>query len=378
MISEPIKTMTIKYIMSIAFILLSGSSSAQFLDNPSLEGPPGIGIIPPSWQALGAFSTPDTEPLDCDDFPASDGQTYMTLVARGSDSSMPMTVEKCQTQLLQSFQPGECYTLTLDLVSRDDLGHYVFGEGFKNYTAPSLLKIYGSASAGEQGELLLETSPITNTLWETFSFSIKPSINIAYLKLEIALEQNSSENGNILVDHLIIDNNEVSRVMMNDTIAISDLPFALVASEGSSYSWSPSSGLSCDDCRSPEVNRTVSATYTCSFFSTSTGCPEKELFMLTITDEIEPLSGGFKIPNVFTPNGDHFNDVFEITGLPPYSSLIVFDRSGKEVFRSEEYNNEWDGRDLEGNSLPEGTYWYVLITPGLSGKQKGYVYLQRE
>ena len=355
-----------KYILTIVFISLFAKINAQYLDNPSFEGPPGIGITPPDWQPFDAFSTPDTEPLNCDNFSASDGNNYITLVARGSGSTNPQTVENCQAQLLQFLQPGECYTLSMDLASRDDLGHYEYGEGFKHYTASTLLKVYGSSSPGEKGELLYESDPITNTRWANTSTTVKPKTEIAYILLEVALAQNSTENGNILL------------VLLNDTLNISELPYTLQASEGSSYSWSPNSGLSCYDCRSPEVSSTVSTTYTCTLISSMSACPENELFILTIVEEPVLPSGEFKIPNVFTPNGDNFNDLFEITGLPPFSSLIVFNRSGKEVCRSEEYKNDWNGSDLEGNPLPEGTYWYVLITPGLSGKHKGQVYLKRK
>ena len=367
-----------KYLLPVLFILLLTNISAQYLDNPSFEGPVGIGITPPGWQSFDAFSTPDTEPLNCDNFNASHGETYITLIARGSDSSNPMSIENCQAQLLESLQPGECYSLSMDLASRDDLGHYVFGEGFHKYTASTQLKVYGSTNAEEKGDLLFESEPITNTQWETTSFSLKPNTEIAFILFEVALEQNSIENGNILLDHLVIESSKVSRVMLNDTLTISDLPYTLVASEANSYSWSENPGLSCYDCRSPKVTSTASATYTCTIISSTTGCPEDEVFKLTISDSPEPPSGAFKIPNVFTPNGDNFNDLFKITGLPPLSSLLVFDRSGLEVFRSEEYNNDWDGTDLQGNPLPEGTYWYVLITPGFSNKHKGNIYLKRE
>ena len=166
--------------------------------------------------------------------------------------------------------------------------------------------------------------------------------------------------------------------MLDETYTPSDLPISLEATEGSSYSWSPGSGLSCYDCRSPEVLSSVSTTYTCTLLSSLTGCPSNELFILSFTTDPIPPAETFKIPNVFTPNGDNINDNFEITGLPPLSSLLIYNRSGKEVFSSEEYKNDWDGRDMENNPLPSGTYWYVLLTPGLSGESKGYIYLKRE
>ncbi|MBB5437352.1 gliding motility-associated-like protein/uncharacterized repeat protein (TIGR01451 family), partial [Pedobacter sp. AK017] len=63
------------------------------------------------------------------------------------------------------------------------------------------------------------------------------------------------------------------------------------------------------------------------------------------------------IPNTFTPNGDGKNDTFLITGLENYDgvSLFVYNRWGDEVYKNNNYKNEWDG-----NGLNDGTYFYVL------------------
>jgi len=83
---------------------------------------------------------------------------------------------------------------------------------------------------------------------------------------------------------------------------------------------------------------------------------------------------GLLIPEGFSPNGDAINDTFEIPGLGylfPNFELEIFNRYGNKVFK---YSNEgrtepiwWggfsDGRLTVGgnNSLPTGTYYYVLI-----------------
>ncbi|XOV93378.1 MAG: gliding motility-associated C-terminal domain-containing protein [Bacteroidota bacterium] len=60
------------------------------------------------------------------------------------------------------------------------------------------------------------------------------------------------------------------------------------------------------------------------------------------------------VPNVFTPNNDGKNDVFEIrTDLQ--ADLEIFDRSGKKVYAQKNYQNTWNGDDLPGN-----TYYYAL------------------
>ena len=82
------------------------------------------------------------------------------------------------------------------------------------------------------------------------------------------------------------------------------------------------------------------------------------------------------IPNVITPNGDGKNDQFRITRLSsfPNSELMIFNRWGNMVYRSANYQNDWDGRGLN-----EGTYYYALLLNTPSGKVRysGWVQLLR-
>lgn len=82
------------------------------------------------------------------------------------------------------------------------------------------------------------------------------------------------------------------------------------------------------------------------------------------------------IPNVITPNGDGKNDKFIITGLSRYpnSSLFIYNRWGNMVYQSKDYQNTWDG-----NSLNEGTYYYILKLRTSDGERdyKGWIELLR-
>jgi gliding motility-associated-like protein len=95
-------------------------------------------------------------------------------------------------------------------------------------------------------------------------------------------------------------------------------------------------------------------------------------------DELPLDAGELVIPNVFTPNGDGVNDLLVIRGLRKGSSLHVYDRWGQEVYVSDDYTQDWEGRDPAGEALPEGTYWYVLLPSHLPRAYKGYIYLKRE
>ena len=72
----------------------------------------------------------------------------------------------------------------------------------------------------------------------------------------------------------------------------------------------------------------------------------------------------FKINNVITPNGDNFNEVWQLCGLEHFDSLPshikIFDRYGKVVFtQSSNSCFVWDGHYL-GRPLPTTTYWYII------------------
>ncbi len=66
------------------------------------------------------------------------------------------------------------------------------------------------------------------------------------------------------------------------------------------------------------------------------------------------------IPNVFTPNNDGVNDVFQIksSGLRALSCAI-FDRWGLKMYEWNTPEGSWDGKTTSGNA-PDGTYFYIL------------------
>ncbi len=71
------------------------------------------------------------------------------------------------------------------------------------------------------------------------------------------------------------------------------------------------------------------------------------------------------IPNVITPNGDGFNDFFEVDdrGIEQFKCTI-YNRWGTQVYNFDELDNKWDGRSYSGVELPEGTYFYWIEASG--------------
>lgn len=82
----------------------------------------------------------------------------------------------------------------------------------------------------------------------------------------------------------------------------------------------------------------------------------------TIVKQVElSLYVKMYIPNAFSPNGDGLNDKFEIKGTPITDyHLYIYDRWGKQIWSTHNWENQWDGKDASGNIVPIGTYIYKI------------------
>ena len=65
--------------------------------------------------------------------------------------------------------------------------------------------------------------------------------------------------------------------------------------------------------------------------------------------------------NVITPNRDGLNDVLVIDNIQLYpgNTFTVFNRWGREVYKTTNYQNNWG----QGDNIASGTYFYILTLP---------------
>jgi gliding motility-associated-like protein len=160
----------------------------------------------------------------------------------------------------------------------------------------------------------------------------------------------------------MVRNNQVM-----DTTIIAGDAIELTASESAmDYSWNFPEDLSCPSCRVTSALPDYSKIYE-TRIKDDWGCIFTEQFKVTVD---------IYVPNVITPNGDGKNDVFKIPGLPPYCKLTIVDRNGRMIFRSDNYQNNWDAKDLDNKNVEGGTYWYLLEIPETEEIQKGFVFVQ--
>ena len=107
---------------------------------------------------------------------------------------------------------------------------------------------------------------------------------------------------------------------------------------------------------------------------------EDTTFACRYTESVDVRTvSGIKPSDVFTPNGDIYNETWVIDGLSSYEhvNIYVFNRWGGRVWQFSgsglEYAaNQWNGRNAKNKPLPSGTYYYVIqcSSDKLGGKKK--------
>jgi gliding motility-associated-like protein len=80
----------------------------------------------------------------------------------------------------------------------------------------------------------------------------------------------------------------------------------------------------------------------------------------TVSIDVDVVEG-LIVPNVFTPNNDGWNDVFNIrtSAVGPYK-LEIYNRWGNVIFENTSPLISWDGTTAAGVPASAGTYFFVI------------------
>jgi gliding motility-associated-like protein len=123
------------------------------------------------------------------------------------------------------------------------------------------------------------------------------------------------------------------------------ISFTNAGSEDVNYLWDFGDGTTSSE-KNPVYQYQSVGNYAVRLKAWSGNCQSEASVNVQIKD--------FLAPNIFTPNGDGYNDYFE---LPEENlRLEVYNRWGKKVYESDAYKNNWSG-----NNLPTGTYFYRIV-----------------
>jgi large repetitive protein len=131
----------------------------------------------------------------------------------------------------------------------------------------------------------------------------------------------------------------------------------LSVSGATSYVWSPSTGLSCNDCPNPVATPSSTTTY----FVTGTdvyGCTGATSVTIFVTENCE----AFFVPNIFSPNGtgpEANNTLCVAGGCILELRYQVFNRWGEKIFETTDPDICWDGV-YRGEPVGSGVYAYKV------------------
>ncbi len=131
----------------------------------------------------------------------------------------------------------------------------------------------------------------------------------------------------------------------------------LQASGADTYQWFPTGAMFNSNTPTPEVEPTQTYTYYVAGYD-GNGCAGFDSVVVLVKSDSDLV-----FYNTFTPNGDGINDTWYIGNIfmYPNNDLYVYNRYGKLVYFSHQYQNQWDGKGMDA-ILPAATYYYVLNT----------------
>ena len=147
--------------------------------------------------------------------------------------------------------------------------------------------------------------------------------------------------------------------------------FVDYSTSATSWNWNFGDSISTSNTstvESPSHAYSQVGTY-CVTLAVSNGfCNDTSTVCLMIVPEFT-----FYIPNAFSPNGDGMNDEFFGKGenIKDYE-MLIYDRWGMLLFKTENINTHWDGR-VKGGIAQEDVYVYVINITDIFTKQHKYL-----
>ena len=79
-------------------------------------------------------------------------------------------------------------------------------------------------------------------------------------------------------------------------------------------------------------------------------------------------------PHFFTPNGDGFNDTWQVEGIEtrPLAKIYIYDRYGKLLKQINPNSQGWDGT-FNGENLPATDYWFTIRLDLVFGEDESII-----
>jgi len=139
------------------------------------------------------------------------------------------------------------------------------------------------------------------------------------------------------------------------------------------FTWTPGKTLD-DSTKASVIARPLSTTMYYLVSLDSNGCADIDSVLVTVVDP--PI---LRIPNLITPNNDGQNDAWDLIELADLFlyDIDIHDRQGKLIYESSDYQNDWMATDMNGETLPDGIYFYYMKNRFTGEQFRGYIQVIR-
>jgi len=189
-----------------------------------------------------------------------------------------------------------------------------------------------------------------NTGDTTTNILVNPSFTRTY-SVTITNANDCHQNADVLV--AVLPSPVATIQSTSDTICKGS-PATLTAFGGNEFLWNTGATTTSIDIIPPK-----STTYSVISSNTASGiiCADTAYFNQGVK-----RCNRFYIPSAFSPNGDGINDDFGIEGIfknIDHYEILIFDRWGKVVFKSNDVHKRWNGI-IEGQNPILGVYTYMI------------------
>ncbi|MEZ4908461.1 MAG: gliding motility-associated C-terminal domain-containing protein [Saprospiraceae bacterium] len=129
-----------------------------------------------------------------------------------------------------------------------------------------------------------------------------------------------------------------------------------------SYYWTPNYNLVDSFDLRPTATPYKTTTYTLTVTQDSTGCTDQDQMTVFIVKNRQ-----VKIPNIFSPNGDGYNDwftAFNVKAAVEIEEMQIFDRWGELIYENkniplDDLQSGWNGK-FKGQTVNPGVYVYLF------------------
>ena len=203
----------------------------------------------------------------------------------------------------------------------------------------------------------IQVDPVTTT-----TYSVTTDKEVCSANKEIQITVNALPDITVCCSATILTGESV-------TLNISPL------SSGNTYSWTPTDGLDCISCASPNASPSATTKYYISV-TNSSGCETSDSIMVFVQISCHE----FFIPDVFSPNGDGQNDEFYFySTCVKELTLTLYNRWGEVVFETQDPAEGWDGT-FNNKAMHAAVFFYSINTvfkDGTAGVKNGNLTLVR-